>query len=212
MGRYEGLFAKQFTMSIVTLVSGGLDSTLTALLIKEEGVKQFPLFINYGQLCKNAEWKACKIVHKKYNLPNPRLVDVKGFGKLIFCGLTNPKARLVEDAFLPGRNLLFLIIGAAYAFETNSSAVAIGLLNEKYHLFPDQTSVFIRKTEELIKEAMGRDIRILTPLMKFTKNDVIQIAKSKRIEGTYSCHAGTHPICGKCVSCLEIINSVKKEE
>lgn len=198
-------------MSIVTLVSGGLDSTLTAILIKEEGIKQYPLFIDYGQLCKEAEWEACLAVHKKYNLSEPKLMDVKGFGKLISSGLTNPKARLNEDAFLPGRNLLFLVTGTAYAYQTNSNAVAIGLLNEEYHLFPDQTEDFIKKTEALINLAMGSNIRILTPLLKFSKDDVMRIAKKKQIKGTYSCHAGVYPPCGSCVSCLEVKHSLKKE-
>ena len=45
-------------MAIVTLVSGGLDSSLMAVLANENGNKQFPLFINYGQLGFEQEWKA----------------------------------------------------------------------------------------------------------------------------------------------------------
>ena len=36
-------------MSIVTLVSGGLDSTLVAKLAQEQGLQIFPLFVDYGQ-------------------------------------------------------------------------------------------------------------------------------------------------------------------
>ena len=100
-------------MGIVTLVSGGLDSTLIGILIKEQGIQQHPLFIDYGQLCKNAEWEACKAIHKKYGLPEPKIMDVKGFGTLVSSGLTNANLRINEDAFLPGRNLLFLVVGAA---------------------------------------------------------------------------------------------------
>ena len=50
-------------MGIVTLVSGGLDSTLMSMLIREEGVPLFPLFIDYGQLAVSREWEACKRLH-----------------------------------------------------------------------------------------------------------------------------------------------------
>jgi 7-cyano-7-deazaguanine synthase in queuosine biosynthesis len=40
-------------MSIVTLVSGGLDSTLVALLARDEGLEQYPLFVDYGQRAKD---------------------------------------------------------------------------------------------------------------------------------------------------------------
>jgi 7-cyano-7-deazaguanine synthase len=198
-------------MGIVTLVSGGLDSTLVSVLIKEQGIEQHPLFIDYGQLCKNAEWDTCRSVHKKYDLPEPKLMNIKGFGETIASGLTNSNLRINEDAFLPGRNLLFLIVGAAYACQTDSNSVAIGLLSEEYHLFPDQTESFIKATESLINVAMQRNIKILTPLMQFSKEAVVKLAQDKKIEGTYSCHAGTYPPCGKCVSCLEFKNSFKKE-
>lgn len=199
-------------MSIVTLVSGGLDSTLTALLIKEEGVKQYPLFIDYGQICKDAEWKACRSVFSKHDLPEPKKMEIEGFGRLISSGLTDAKARLNEDAFLPGRNLLFLVTGAAYAYQTNSDALAIGLLSEQFHLFPDQTEEFINKAGELISLSLGKKIKLLAPLMKFSKADVITLAQKRNIEGTYSCHAGVYPPCGKCVSCLEVKNSISKKE
>lgn len=56
-------------MGIVTLVSGGLDSTLMSLMAKDEGLELFPLFIDYGQLAAEKEWQACKNVHEKYGLP-----------------------------------------------------------------------------------------------------------------------------------------------
>ncbi len=48
-------------MSMVTLVSGGLDSTVMAVLAKEEGLTQHPLFIDYGQLGCRRELRACRL-------------------------------------------------------------------------------------------------------------------------------------------------------
>lgn len=45
-------------MALVTLVSGGLDSTVMALLAQQQGLVQFPLFIDYGQLSREREWSA----------------------------------------------------------------------------------------------------------------------------------------------------------
>lgn len=106
-------------MSLVTLVSGGLDSTLMSVLAKEEGVTPFPLFVDYGQLCNEHEWEACVYVHKRFELPSPTRMDLAGFGKTIPSGLTNRTLRVNEDAFLPGRNLLFLLAGCSYAYSKN---------------------------------------------------------------------------------------------
>lgn len=194
-------------MSLVTLVSGGIDSTLMAVLAKEEGISQFPLFIDYGQLCKEQELTTCFKIYLKLGLPNPKVMDLKGYGELIPSGLTSPKLRINEDAFLPGRNLLFLLAGCAYAYVTNSYGVAIGLLSEESHLFPDQTLEFVRRSQELISYTMGYEIKIVTPLIKYAKRDVIKLATAKSITGSYSCHAGTVPPCGICISCQEIIKA-----
>lgn len=199
-------------MSLVTLVSGGIDSTLVAILAKESGIKQYPLFIDYGQICKKQEWEACYKIHIKHGLPRPKVMNISGFGKTIFSGLTNSSLRVNEDAFLPGRNLLFLLMASAYAYQTNSQSVSIGLLSEKYSVFPDQTRKFLDETEKLIQLAMGRSIKIVSPLIKMSKKDVMALAKTKRIENTYSCHSGSSKPCGICISCLEIINAKNKGE
>jgi 7-cyano-7-deazaguanine synthase len=190
-------------MSLITLVSGGLDSTLMSVLAKEEGITLLPLFIDYRQICNEREWEACVYVHARLGLPVPVRMDLSGFGQLVPSGLTNRDMRINEDAFLPGRNLLFLLAGCAYAYSKSSNAVAIGLLSEETHLFPDQTKEFIEKTQAVISLAIGREIKIIAPLMNFNKHDVLALARKKGIEGTYSCHAGTLPTCGLCIACQQ---------
>lgn len=194
-------------MSIVTLVSGGLDSTIMAILAQEEGLLQFPLFINYGQLNLNKELNACLNNFRRYNLPTPDIMNLNGYGALITSGLTNSNKHIFNDAFLPCRNLIFLTVGAAYAHQHGAGGIAIGLLDEAFSLFPDQTKGFVRETEALLSRCLGYPVNILTPLMSFSKAEVIKIAKTKNINGTYSCHAGTDTPCGVCVACREFIDS-----
>ena len=190
-------------MSLVNLVSGGLDSTLIGIMAREEGIQTYPLFIDYGQRAAQREWQTCKLVHEKQGLPEPIRMDLAGFGKVILSGLTSSEKDIKDDAFTPGRNLMFLLMGSSYAFKAGSDAVAIGLLAEQFSLFPDQRSGFLEKAQSAIEAALGRSMRIVTPLAEFGKHDVVKLAREKGINGTYSCHAGTEIPCGKCVSCLE---------
>lgn len=192
-------------MSIVTLVSGGLDSTVMAVLANEEGMAQFPLFIDYGQLGRDRELRACQVNFARHGLPAPMIAGLGGYGALLSSGLTDPKKRILEDAFLPCRNLMFVTVGAAYAYQSGASAVAIGLLDEAFSLFPDQTKSFLADAEALLSRGLGRSIRLVTPLMSFSKAEVLEIAKAKGISGTYSCHAGAESPCGVCVACREYI-------
>jgi 7-cyano-7-deazaguanine synthase len=136
-------------------------------------------------------------------------MNLSGYGELVSSGLTDRSKRVNEDAFLPGRNLLFLLAGSAYACQKGADAVAIGLLNDQFKLFPDQTQEFLGRTQDLLKTIMLRPIQLVAPLAEFTKSDVIALAKKKRIAGTYSCHSGKVTPCGICVSCLEAAAAAK---
>lgn len=193
-------------MSIVSLVSGGLDSTTMAILAHEEKIIQFPLFIDYGQLNMERELNACLKNFERYELPTPKIIRLNGYGALLSSGLTDPSKRIFDDAFLPCRNLMFLTVGSAYAYQCGASGVAIGLLDEAFSIFPDQTVDFIRDTQALISKGLGYSVHIMTPLMSFSKAEVVRIAKLKGISGTYSCHAGTVEPCGICVACREYSN------
>jgi 7-cyano-7-deazaguanine synthase len=196
-------------VGIVTLVSGGYDSTLMSLMAQEEGVELFPLFVDYGQLGAAKEWEACKRLHEKHGLPTVTRMDLSGFGKTIPSGITDSRLRINEDAFLPGRNLLFVLAGAAHAFKVQAHGVAIGLLDPVQHLFPDQTREFVQACEATIEVGLGRRIRVLTPLIEFSKRDVLAMALARGLKDTYSCHAGTEEPCGVCVACVEIMNAEK---
>lgn len=193
-------------MRFVNLVSGGLDSTLIGVLAKEEGHEVFPLFIDYGQRAAQKEWATCLRVHKDFSLPTPVRMDLSGFGQIIISGLTNTQLDIKDNAFTPGRNLMFLVMGGAYAFQVNASQIAIGLLSEAASLFPDQSSDFILKSESAIHAALGKRVKVITPFSDFTKQDVIQLAKRKGVQGTYSCHSGADSPCGVCISCLEFLS------
>ncbi len=190
-------------MSIVTLVSGGLDSTLVACLAKEEGVRQFPLFVDYGQRARERELAACRSAMAGLGLPEPQIADLSGYGRLIRSGLTDTGLRIIEDAFTPGRNMLFLLTAAAHAIQMNADAVSIGLLHEDTSLFPDQTTAFLADAEHMIERCMGQRIRVLAPLSMFHKHEVVELARSKGISGTYSCHLGEATPCMDCISCNE---------
>ncbi|MBV7427326.1 MULTISPECIES: 7-cyano-7-deazaguanine synthase [unclassified Acidovorax] len=190
-------------MSIVNLVSGGLDSTVIAVMINESGVEQFPLFIDYGQRAAQREWDTCLRVHDALGLPKPEKMDLSGFGRVIESGLTRKDLPVKEAAFTPGRNFMFLLMASSYAYQVGASSIAIGLLSEQFSIFPDQRQGFLELAERAIGAAMGREIAVLTPLMDAGKADVVQLAKVRGIVGTYSCHVGDAEPCGECIACSE---------
>ena len=191
-------------MGIVNLVSGGLDSSLISHMLVEENQLIYPLFIDYGQLAAEAEWDACSKIHAKLGIDTPVRMDLNGYGAIINSGLTSSEKHIRDDAFTPGRNMMFLLMASSYAFQVGANGVAIGLLSEQFSLFSDQTNKFLSEAQRAINTALGRTIEIVAPLMTFSKADVVKLAIEKGLSGTYSCHAGQSDPCGICISCLEI--------
>jgi 7-cyano-7-deazaguanine synthase len=173
------------------------------LMAVESGYAVYPLFIDYGQRSRNQELAACRRSFAEHRLPAPKVADLSGYGALISSGLTDLRKDIFLDAFLPGRNLMFLLLGAAYAYQVQANAVAIGLLDEKNSLFPDQTKGFVRSAEGLLSKVLSREVLVLTPLMSLTKADVVRLAKKRGLTHTYSCHLGQPEPCGICVACRE---------
>ena len=196
-------------MKIVVLASGGIDSALMMFMFKKEAYEVFPLYLNYNQLAESREWDACKKICQFFSL-EPFKMDIPGFGKLP-SGLTDITLDIYKDAFLPTRNLIFITLGAAYAYSKSADAVAIGLLANP--IFPDQTKEFIEKAGISISTALGKHIEILAPLIDLDKRDVLQLAEKYNLpKVTYYCHSGSDTPCGKCVSCIERFAAEKSLE
>jgi 7-cyano-7-deazaguanine synthase len=189
-------------MRIVPLASGGVDSSVMMMLLKKEEHDLFPLFIDYGQLAREKEWIACKNICRFLGL-EPHRMDISGFGKSIPSGITDNRLNVEKDAFLPTRNLLFLTLGAAYAYVKSTNVISIGLLSNP--IFPDQTVKFVREAEQSIRTSLGVDIRILAPSISLDKFDILRLARKYGLplDLTYSCHLGNEEPCGQCISCKE---------
>jgi 7-cyano-7-deazaguanine synthase len=181
-----------------------------SVMADEASLVLFPLFVDYGQLASAREWTACQLLHARHCLPKVARMKISGFGKVITSGITSKAMRINEDAFLPGRNLLLLLCGAAYAYKVRADSVAIGLLNQEDRLFPDQSKEFLKRSEDVIDTTMGKHIAVLAPLIEFTKADVLAMAEARGLADTYSCHAGGDMPCGKCVSCKEITHAKER--
>ncbi len=195
-------------MRIVVLASGGVDSSVMMLLLKKEGHELFPLFIDYGQLGREKEWIACQKICRYLGLEANRM-DISGFGKSVPSGITNNKFDIEKDAFLPTRNLLFLTLGAAYAYFKSADVIAIGLLSNP--IFPDQKAEFVQSAQMTISISLGVTIRILAPLISLDKFDTLRLARKYGLplDLTYSCHSGAEEPCGQCISCKERIAAEK---
>lgn len=196
-------------MSSLLLTSGGSDSLLLTKMLQLQGHSFEALFVNYGQLAVDREWASCVTHFDDWGLPHPIRMDLPGFGAVVRSGLTDSSLDIFDDAFLPCRNLLMLVLAGSVAYQRGHDNIIMGLIDESAQLFPDQGSDFLAAAEDAIQKALGYHITISTPLLDVDKRTIISLCKELGIAKTYYCHAGKAKPCGKCVSCKERQSAAK---
>lgn len=187
----------------ICLASGGLDSTVCLQLMKNQGLEPLPLFINYGQLNYTKEFSALSRNCERIKVRKPIELDFRDFGAKLSTGLTDPSKHIVDDAFTPCRNLMFIVSAAAFGYKLGISKIVMGLLSESTAIFPDQSDQFIRVATEAISMSLGLQFEIVLPLRGLLKAEVVELGKQIGVTDFYSCHAGTDVPCGKCIACNE---------
>src|SRR3989442_13250644 len=182
--------------------SGGVDSSITMLLLKKEGHEVFPMHVDYGHRAEEREWKSCQQICEHIGLEEPVRVSLSGT-EYAPSSLIHRDLNIEKDAFFPTRNLLFAVLGASYAFSKSCSTVALGILANP--IFPDQTSEFLEKAESCIGAALGVKMKLLTPLISLDKRETLKLAKEHNLPLglAYFCHSGGERPCGECISCKE---------
>jgi len=127
----------------VVLLSGGLDSTVTAAVAKQEGFALYLLTIAYRQR-HAVEIEQAKQVAAAFGVQNHLVVevDLRALGGSALTGDQEvPKNRWEQDraqgipvTYVPARNLIFLSLAAAHAEVVGASVIYFGA-NGVGHLF-----------------------------------------------------------------------------
>jgi len=185
---------------VITLLSGGIDSmVLCDLLRKEKRMRQIALFVDYGHRAAENEYQAAQA----YARGRVRLekASVKFGGLALRSQLITGKIR--DKAFLPGRNLLLLLVAALKGHGLNAGLIAIGLRDVAQ--FPDTSDIFVRGFSNISYMAFGRQLTVLTPLLHMEKTEVIRMGRSlgTELSLSYSCYLGKSKPCGRCLGCRD---------
>ena len=203
----------------VVLASGGLDSTVTAAMAKQEGCELFFLTLAYGQR-HAVEVERARQVAAALGAENHLVInlDLRAIGGSALTGLSAvPKDRASQErgqsipvTYVPGRNLIFLSIAAAHAEVVGASFIYFGANVLDYSGYPDCRHEFIRAFEAAVKEGTkagmeGNPIHVKAPLLILTKADIIRqgIKLHVPFHLTHSCYDPVgDQACGRCDSCM----------
>jgi 7-cyano-7-deazaguanine synthase len=205
----------------VILLSGGLDSTTTLAIAKDEGFEPFALSFRYGQR-HSAELEAASRVAALLGTAQHVIadIDLRIFGgSALTSDIAVPKDRALDEVgsdipitYVPARNTIFLSYGLAWAEVLESSDIFIGVNVQDSSGYPDCRPEFIAAYERMANLATkagveGRQrLTIHTPLIALTKAQIIQKGMQLGVDygQTLSCYdpSPSGLACGHCDACL----------
>jgi len=206
----------------VCLLSGGMDSAVSAAIAKSEGYEIFALHANYGQRTHQRESKAAKDIADYLDACDFKVVDMNFLREIGYSALTSvnidvPQGVLSEDVpptYVPFRNTILLSLATAYAETLCADAIFIGSHREDFGGYPDNRPEYIEAMQKVIELGTRPQthIKLRAPLLAMDKRDIIKKGFDLEVpfDMTWSCYKNNDKACGLCESCLRRLRAFKK--
>jgi 7-cyano-7-deazaguanine synthase len=206
----------------VVLLSGGLDSTTAAAIIKAQGFAVRALTVLYGQR-HAVELEAARRAAAAVGAVEHRILslDLAGFGGSALVGAgAVPKDRALAEigapgdvpaTYVPARNTVLLALALAWAEALGARDLVIGVNVLDASGYPDCRPEFVEAFERLANLATragtaGERFRVHAPLVHMTKAQIIRRGLELGVDyaATHSCYdpGADGGACGRCDACI----------
>lgn len=198
----------------VVLVSGGLDSCVTAAIARLRHQKILFLHVNYGQRTEAREKQAFHELADHWNIRERMDTVTDPLRNVGGSSLTDPgievspadlKSRAIPTSYVPFRNAHLLAAATSWAEVSGAGAIYIGAVEEDSSGYPDCRPAFYEAFNTVIHLGTRPDtrIRIETPIIEWTKKDIVRkgVELNAPLHLTWSCYRNAHTACGACDSC-----------
>ena len=199
----------------VVLLSGGLDSTTTLAIVRNQGYQCYGLSIDYGKRHRT-ELMAAQRVAKILGAIAFKAIRID-LGSIGGSALTDPSIAVPElpseeipVTYVPARNTVFLALALGWAEVLGARDIFIGVNAIDYSGYPDCRPEFIEAFEKTARLATkagveGQEFKIHTHLIHLTKAQIIQEGIRLGLDYgiTVSCYQADEEgrACGVCDAC-----------
>ncbi len=199
----------------VALVSGGLDSFVSAACARAHGHRLLALSIDYNQRHQvelAAARRIAAVLGAERHIVLPLDLSLFG-GSALTADIDVPKDGVGPDipvTYVPARNTIFLSLALGWAEAMGARDLYLGVNALDYSGYPDCRPEFIDGFEKLAELATkagveGHPFRIQAPLVSMSKADIVRKGTELGLDLglSWSCYdpapGGVH--CGRCDSC-----------
>lgn len=201
-------------LSSIVLVSGGMDSCVTAAIARAENEHLAFLHVSYGHLTEVRERRAFNDIADFYCIERRLDISIEHLAKIGGSSLTD-RAILVTEAklesseipstYVPFRNANMLAIAVSWAEVIGAGAIYIGAVAEDSSGYPDCRPEFFEAFQNVIGAGTkpSTSIQIRTPIIHLSKAQIVMkgIELGAPLDLTWSCYRSETSACGTCDSC-----------
>ena len=198
----------------VCLVSGGMDSCVTAAIAREENDELAFLHVGYGQRTEKREREAFEAVADYFNVATRLVISFEHLKLIGGSSLTDDKipvttpdltSRAIPSSYVPFRNAHLLSTAASWGEVLNASAIYIGAVAEDSSGYPDCRPEFYDAFQTAIDAGTKPETRITirTPVIDMRKSEIVRkgLELGAPLQLTWSCYRESERACGDCDSC-----------
>ncbi len=198
----------------VCLVSGGLDSCVTAAIAHDENERLAFLHVSYGQRTEARERQAFAEIADYYRVKYRLAVSIEHLAQIGGSSLTSKDIRVtaanleatgIPTSYVPFRNAHLLSIATSWAEVLGAQAIYIGAVAEDSSGYPDCRPEFYAAFQQAINTGTKPETKIVirTPVIEMRKSEIVLRAQQlgAPLELTWSCYREEQEACGECDSC-----------
>lgn len=200
--------------SAIVLVSGGMDSCVTAAIAKQENREIAFLHVSYGQRTERRERRAFNDIADFYGIEKRLDVSIEYLARIGGSSLTDkaievPEADLesneIPTSYVPFRNANMLAIATSWAEVLRADAIYVGAVSEDSSGYPDCRPEFFAAFERTIETGTRPEtnIEIKTPIIHLSKAEIVKkgLELNAPLHLSWSCYRNEDLACGTCDSC-----------
>lgn len=198
----------------ICLVSGGMDSCVTAAIANKENDELAFLHVSYGQRTEKRERQAFEALADHFSVELRLVIPLEHLAKIGGSSLTddripitaaNLNAAGIPSSYVPFRNAHLLAAAVSWGEVIHATSIYIGAVAEDSSGYPDCRPEFYDAFQNVIDTGTKPETRITieTPVIAMRKSEIVQkgIELGAPLHLTWSCYKESESACGNCDSC-----------
>lgn len=198
----------------ICLVSGGMDSCVTAAIAHQENDQLAFLHVSYGQRTEERERRSFEALADHFEVKSRLVISLDQLRRIGGSSLTdktiavsaaNLSSSSIPSSYVPFRNAHLLAAAVSWGEVLEASSIYVGAVAEDSSGYPDCRPEFYAAFQSVIDLGTKPETNLMirTPVIHMKKSEIVRkgVELGAPLHLTWSCYQESESACGNCDSC-----------